>query len=814
MLRKNIFFTIYLLIHSLHIILQAYIFYRENIFQINCIDKFIKEKTMKASDHSKVWKGATAAVLSAAMVLTFIPATSFAAGQSADTQEPTVAATAATTQNYRDVNLGVGDNDRTRYVTWESNSGADESVRIVEASKLVTAADGTKTFPESGVNVVKAEKYADSVGVDGDGQEYDYGRDGYCNYHARIKNYFKDNTQYAYQIGGANGNWSEIYYTDTQEKTGDKSFSFVFAGDPQIGASGDKGSDTTGWQRTMSYVESWFGDDVEFLLSAGDQINNYNPDEAEYQGYFSTDTMTSLPMAVDVGNHDNGNMKTYAYSDHYTVPENVDSATATCGTQSGDYWYEYDGALIISINSNSMSTAAHKAYMEKAISDFTAQYGEPTWKIVTFHHSVYSTASHTNDEDILQRREQLPVVFSDLGIDAVLMGHDHVYTRSYMMQGTTPVTDASEYTAVGDDQYGSIKDPEDGEVLYITANSASGSKFYKIKNLDFPFCAVKNQEKVPNITKVDITEGSLKVTTYRTGADNTVNDVVDTFTINKTVNDENAAAQRHNINISKPDNGTVTSNVSTANKGTEVMLTVNAYDGYDIDSVAVKDASGNDVAVTVKNGKYTFTMPDSDVTVTASFKAKETQPEQPEQPEETLPFTDVHTDDWFYNAVKELFDSNIMVGVGQDKFGPSTVLNRGMFATILFNMEGKPSASKSAGFTDVSSDEYYADAVDWAAENGIVSGMGDGTFQPEQSVTREQMASMLYRYAQYKQNAQAATGSLDGFTDASEVSDWAVEAMTWAVSNNIISGTGDNMLNPQGTATRSEAAQIIAQYHN
>ncbi|MDD6254548.1 MAG: S-layer homology domain-containing protein [Eubacteriales bacterium] len=762
---------------------------------------------MRKTEHGSVWRGAATAVLSAAMVMTFIPAASFAADKPADTQSSGTVSTAAAAAvpNYKDVNLGVGDTDNTRYVTWESNSGADESVRFIEASKLVTDASGNKTFPESGANVVRAEKYADSTGKNRDGSASVYGTDGYSNYHARVKNYFKDNTEYAYQIGGADGNWSQIYYTTTQKNTGDRKFSFVFAGDPQIGASGNSGKDTEGWQTTMDKVDSWFGKDVEFLLSAGDQINNYNPDEKEYEGYFATKTMTSLPMAVNVGNHDNGNMLINAYSDHYTVPENVDSTTATVGSQSGDYWYEYDGALIISLNSNSMSTAAHKAYMEKAIQDFTAQYGAPTWKIVTFHHSVYSTASHTQDSDILQRREQLPPVFSELGIDVVLMGHDHVYTRSYMMQGTTPVTDASKYDKAGDDQYGAITNPDRGEVLYVTANSASGSKFYKIKELDFPFRAKMNQEQVPNITKVDVSSGSLTVTTYRTGESNTVNDVVDTFTINR---NNSEAPARHNINVASAQNGSVSANLETANRGTTVTVTLKPDSGYKTDKVTVKDASGNDVAVSGSGSRYTFVMPDSEVTVSASFKTAQS----PAAPETALPFGDVHKSDWFYNAVKKSFENKVMNGTGADRFEPSAALSRGMFISILYNLEGRPAADKSAGFGDVSSDKYYASAVNWAAANKVVSGTGDNKFSPEQSITREQMASMLYRYAQYKNTAGSSAADLSIFTDGSSVSTWAQDAMSWAVAGRIISGTGNNMLNPQGTATRAEAAQIVSNY--
>ena len=139
------------------------------------------------------------------------------------------------------------------------------------------------------------------------------------------------------------------------------------------------------------------------------------------------------------------------------------------------------------------------------------------WKAVVFHHSIFSVANHAYDTDILQRREALVPVFKELDVDVVLMGHDHVYVRSDMMDGMTPeVTERVE---------SSVTNP-DG-ILYVTVNSASGSKFYNIKNEEFAYAAVKSQEKVPNISNVEVTEDSFKITTYR------VSDmsVVDSFTI-------------------------------------------------------------------------------------------------------------------------------------------------------------------------------------------------------------------------------------------------------------------------------------------
>ena len=155
-------------------------------------------------------------------------------------------------------------------------------------------------------------------------------------------------------------------------------------------------------------------------------------------------------------------------------------------TAGGNYWFVYNNALFMMLNTNDLSTAEHKAFMEEAI----AANPNVDWKIVSFHQSIYTVASHYNN-DGTSRREELVPVFDELDIDVVLMGHDHVYCRTYMMDGLTPMTDASIYD---DEKYSSITDP-DG-ILYVTANSGSGSKHYGIKtDVQFPYSAVQNQER-------------------------------------------------------------------------------------------------------------------------------------------------------------------------------------------------------------------------------------------------------------------------------------------------------------------------------
>ena len=178
---------------------------------------------------------------------------------------------------------------------------------------------------------------------------------------------------------------------------------------------------------------------------------------------------------------------------------------------------------------------------------------------------------------------------------------------------------------------------------------------------------------------------------------------------------------------------------------------------------------------------------------------------------EGIPFTDVDTDDWFYDEVKYAYDNGLMDGVGNNLFAPETELTRGMIVTILWRLEGEP-AGTSAAFDDVAEGQWYADAVNWAAENGIVDGYGDGTYRPEESITREEMAVIMHRYAGYKGYDVSASGDLSVFIDGSETSSWAVEAMEWATGAGLINGMGNNVLSPEGTTTRAQSAAILMRF--
>ena len=173
-----------------------------------------------------------------------------------------------------------------------------------------------------------------------------------------------------------------------------------------------------------------------------------------------------------------------------------------------------------------------------------------------------------------------------------------------------------------------------------------------------------------------------------------------------------------------------------------------------------------------------------------------------------LPFTDVQEDMWYYSAVQYVYAQGLMAGTTTSTFSPDMSTSRGMIVTILHRLSGSP-AGGSSNFTDVATDMYYADAVAWAAANGVVSGYGDGRFGPNDPITREQAAVILRGYARLNGKSVSAQADLSGFTDAGQISPFALEAMRWAHAEGLINGTSSSTLTPGGTATRAQAAVLL-----
>ena len=168
--------------------------------------------------------------------------------------------------------------------------------------------------------------------------------------------------------------------------------------------------------------------------------------------------------------------------------------------------------------------------------------------------------------------------------------------------------------------------------------------------------------------------------------------------------------------------------------------------------------------------------------------------------------------DWFYDEVVYVYENGLMNGVENNQFAPNTATNRAMLATILYRLAGEPAVSGDLPFTDVAAGTWYTDAVLWAAQNGIVNGLGENTFAPMNTLTREQLVTMLYRYAEAKGYDVSASADLSGYPDAGQVQDYAQPAMAWAVAENIIQGMEDGTLKPAGNASRAQIATILMRF--
>lgn len=397
---------------------------------------------------------------------------------------------------YSDIVLNIGSDETSRNVTWYTNTDSAQTLQYAKG------ADAT-SFPTTGVTTIDAAGAATTSGE--------------FNRRAAITD-LEENSSYVYRVGSESAGWSEPSVFTTTAFTGD--YEFLFFGDPQIGASGNAQSDGAGWAETLDIATETYPNS-ELLFSAGDQVNTASS-ESEYEYYLAPEQMTQIPTVPVNGNHDVGSK---AYEQHYTVP-NLDpnAGAATSGSSSGgDYWFTYKDVLYVVLNTNSDDDQSHIDFMEKVV----AEHGdEASWQVLAFHHSIYSVASHVYDTQIERLRNALPTAISDLGFDLVLQGHDHSYTRSYLIKDGE-LADAEEVAGQSEISAG------EGEVLYVTANSASGSKYYDVKAPDAWYGSVVNQEKVRNYSHIEVTGSSITVKTLRSevhGLD-AVNSVVDEVTL-------------------------------------------------------------------------------------------------------------------------------------------------------------------------------------------------------------------------------------------------------------------------------------------
>ena len=382
--------------------------------------------------------------------------------------------------------LSVGSDESERNLAWLSNIAAAGEVRLAEASKVTDGIFPSEYTSFSATSAPSANIY-----------------DTYAK-KATLKN-LKSNTAYAYVIV-ADGMMSDVYYFNT---SGDGAYDFVFLSDPQISTEEHGKS----WADTVNKAVSSLG--ADFIISAGDQVES--SDSELLYSYAIPDALSGVAFAPSVGpGHDS---QSSLYADHFNLP-NLSNSYGDNAT-SANYWYTYNGTLFMHLNMSALSAyknGEHEAFMKEAI----AANPDAKWKIVVMHYSVYSTGKHGGtNETIISIRETLVPIFTELGIDIVLSGHDHVYTRTHIMNGTAVSGD----TVVNN----TVVSPNG--VLYLCASSCTGSKFYNQVVTDADFVAAENYEKRKSAVKLEVSDTSVKLTSYFIDGDTP--EQFDTFTIEK-----------------------------------------------------------------------------------------------------------------------------------------------------------------------------------------------------------------------------------------------------------------------------------------
>lgn len=402
--------------------------------------------------------------------------------------------------------LLVGADESQRVVNWYASAQTNQVVQLAPTSELHDGA-----FP-SIARTYPAFVVANTV-------------NGGFNGHA-ILDRLEENTEYSYRVGG-DGGWSPTYAFNT--RTFDGNFDFLFFGDPQIGSSGNVAKDQAGWADTLK-VALAASPNAELLVSGGDQVETAGV-ETQWTAFLAPNELRSYPWVATIGNHDVGSK---AYEQHLWTP-NTDRAlshyTTGANRSGGDYWFIYKNVLFIDLNSNAYLTSAAGIDADDAhisfVTNVIQQHGAGVkYTVLIYHHSIYSPAAHANDGDNQERRRDFPVAFSQLGVDVVLQGHDHSYSRSYLIDHGFKQNPNERPGATS-----VFQGP--GGVIYVTANSASGSKYYALTAPDISRDpnygpdqlnpgnhwpnSVENQENVRTYVKVSVRKEHLAIENIRSG---------------------------------------------------------------------------------------------------------------------------------------------------------------------------------------------------------------------------------------------------------------------------------------------------------
>ena len=271
-----------------------------------------------------------------------------------------------------------------------------------------------------------------------------------------------------------------------------------------------------------------------------------------------------------------------------------------------------------------------------------------------------------------------------------------------------------------------------------------------------------------------------------------------------------ASSPSYKTAVVESDGGSITATPASAAKGLTITVKVKPDEGFALDTLTVTDASGNELSLYKRSDtEYSFTMPGSAVSIEASFEAIE----EPVEESEPL-FADVRETDWHYDAVQYVCENGLMNGVSDEYFDPDATLTRSMMVTLLWRLAGEPVVNYLMPFDDVDQGSWYGEAVRWAAAEGIVSGVSGDSYAPDDAITREQLAVILYRFAQYM-GYDVSVGedtNILSYEDFAEISEYAIPAIQWACGSGLMRGVTDSELSPHGTATRAQIATMMMRF--
>lgn len=465
-------------------------------------------------------------------------------------------------------------------------------------------------------------------------------------------------------------------------------------------------------------------------------------------------------------------------------------------------------------------TVVKKTYLDVTVTAYDTTSDTVSMDIVPKYNLIAVAKTGTNEEKVTLKSAQdakvgstevtviLPEAFKgqkvyinhNNGANLYVATADESGKITFTTNGFSPftfaLTNPDVVAEVNGNAYKSLQDAanaaKDGGEITVVQN----------KNLDLTFNTTKSV-KVTNKT-----DGKITVKFNGTNKDVAKN-ATETFSYTKPSSSGGSSSGKttYKVTTSAVNNGGVNASPSSAEKGATITITLSPDKGYKLDKLTVTDGSGKTVSTVKKSDTvYTFTMPASAVKVGVSYvKATET-------PSKTK-FNDVSANDWFASAVDYVTGKGMMNGTADNTFSPKANTTRGMVVTVLYRLENQPSTS-AASFTDVASGAYYANAVAWANANGIVSGYGSGKFGPNDKVTREQLAAILYRYAQYKKYdvSVGEDTNILSYNDAQSISSYAIPAIQWACGAGVVTGKSGSKLDPKGNATRAEVAAMLMRF--